>query len=425
MLKEEELFLKNVVKAAELIKNAKYCVVLTGSAINQPIGLPEIEEEIEPYPYYPNTSKSLSLIRQQASPTATYMAIFKLFSLQMVKSVITTTMEGLHQRSGIPSDKVFELFGNCFTETCSDCKKIYNRDFDVTTPRSQFLSFTRRSATFHPSLASLPPITLPNGKQSFIPSNPHLTGRFCMDRNTNRTRSSSSSSSDSDVCGGFLLDTIVHNGDITRQAMGDAVRECEKADVLLCIGTNLAVSPICELPVVAKQKKGKVIIMYTKKTALDPIADVAPCGGRLDVGMRLLMGQLQIDVPQYVLHRSLLIGNEYEELKEADRQFFEEQNSHKWTLFVRNNSSFPVSSFLEKVEFFLPPLLYPSSTIVLESEPFEITRVGSDPFEIQIGLHIIANGHRSMVKTSHTLKFSGKGSVINFELQMSGLIEAK
>ena len=104
-------------------------------------------------------------------------------------------------------------------------------------------------------------------------------------------------------------------------------------------------SPVCELPVLAKQKNAKIFIIYSHKfflqyfpilfyffnrsflrTPLDTIADVVYQHSKMDVAMRQLMTALSLDVPQYILSKSLTIGYESEELPQADKAAFKKGN---------------------------------------------------------------------------------------------------
>ena len=66
-------------KIAQVLKTANNVVILTGSALNTSAGLPETEIPAESNPLYTHSTKPLSLLREQASPTTAYMAIYELF----------------------------------------------------------------------------------------------------------------------------------------------------------------------------------------------------------------------------------------------------------------------------------------------------------------------------------------------------------
>lgn len=49
----------------------------------------------------------------------------------LVKYLVSTNLDGLHVRSGVPRDKLSELHGNCYVEYCVVCKKDYLRPFNT------------------------------------------------------------------------------------------------------------------------------------------------------------------------------------------------------------------------------------------------------------------------------------------------------
>ena len=58
---------------------------------------------------------------QQAEPNEGHAAIAKLVDGGRVSSLITQNVDGLHQKSGVPPDKVIELHGNTTYAACLDC----------------------------------------------------------------------------------------------------------------------------------------------------------------------------------------------------------------------------------------------------------------------------------------------------------------
>ena len=59
------------------------------------------------------------------------MALKELMDRDILKSIISQNIDGLHRKSGIPSDKIFELHGNTNLERCEECSTEYMRDFRV------------------------------------------------------------------------------------------------------------------------------------------------------------------------------------------------------------------------------------------------------------------------------------------------------
>ncbi|GLT57477.1 hypothetical protein SLA2020_304450 [Shorea laevis] len=62
-----------------------------------------------------------------------HMALIELEKAGILKFLISQNVDGLHLRSGIPREKLSELHGNSFMETCPACGAEYLRDFEVET----------------------------------------------------------------------------------------------------------------------------------------------------------------------------------------------------------------------------------------------------------------------------------------------------
>jgi hypothetical protein len=74
--KEIELIAQHLKEAKE---KGKPILCFSGSALNTSCGLPDMEVPSDAPPFYSSSSKPLSLLREQACPTAAYMAISELF----------------------------------------------------------------------------------------------------------------------------------------------------------------------------------------------------------------------------------------------------------------------------------------------------------------------------------------------------------
>ncbi|CAI5485213.1 unnamed protein product, partial [Closterium sp. Naga37s-1] len=72
---------------------------------------------------------------EEASPTVAHMAVAALVRAEIVQHVVTQNVDGLHSRSGIPSDRLSELHGSVYRESCRECGAKYVRPFDVTAAR--------------------------------------------------------------------------------------------------------------------------------------------------------------------------------------------------------------------------------------------------------------------------------------------------
>ena len=59
------------------------------------------------------------------------MGIVALLNKDITKFVVSTNVDGLHRRSGVPPSKLAELHGDVYLETCEKCGKEYLRNFEI------------------------------------------------------------------------------------------------------------------------------------------------------------------------------------------------------------------------------------------------------------------------------------------------------
>jgi NAD-dependent deacetylase len=76
-------------------------------------------------------------------------------------------------------------------------------------------------------------------------------------------------------CGAPLKPDVVLFGELLDPRALDRARElCERAEVLICIGSSLEVHPVAGLPLLTQAAGGAVAIITQSPTPLDPIAEV-------------------------------------------------------------------------------------------------------------------------------------------------------
>ena len=193
-----------------------------------------------------------------------HMALVGLVASGVVKLVISQNVDGLHLRSGIPRNKLAELHGNLFLETCEICGWEYLRDFDV-------------------------------GGISF-----QTTGRHC-------TRSG---------CGGALRDTLLDWDDTLPEAdFLKAQTALQKCDLCICMGTSLRIRPASELPLISVRNGGKLVIINLQNTPKDRHAWMnihAP----VDQIMSGVMALLSISIPCF--ERKIELSAKVQQLTEED-----------------------------------------------------------------------------------------------------------
>lgn len=128
----QEVSLK-VKQLADLIKSSKNVCIFTGAGISQSAGLQTYRGKNGIWTNS-NVNKAKDYDWQEKlwpHPTTTHMAIKSLIDAHLAHSVLTQNLDDLHLRSGLDPQKLVELHGNSFTEMCSNCSKIYCRDYLV------------------------------------------------------------------------------------------------------------------------------------------------------------------------------------------------------------------------------------------------------------------------------------------------------
>lgn len=158
---------------------------------------------------------------RKAEPNAGHRALARLVDQGRMIAVITQNIDGLHQTSGIPEDKVIELHGNSTYASCLDCKRRYELDW----VREIFAVDER-----------LPICT---------------------------------------TCGGHIKTATISFGQaMPEEAMERAHRATRQADLMITLGSSLVVYPAAGFPVMAKRNGARYVIVNREPTDQDEIADL-------------------------------------------------------------------------------------------------------------------------------------------------------
>lgn len=156
-----------------------------------------------------------------AAPNIGHRALARLVAQRRSPGLITQNIDGLHQASGIPEDKVVELHGNGTYATCLTCG-------------------------WRHELAAIRPAFEASGEP------PSCT-----------------------LCGGIVKSATISFGQaMPQEAMRKAQGLALEADLFLAIGSSLVVYPAATLPVIAKRQGAKLVIVNREPTELDEIADL-------------------------------------------------------------------------------------------------------------------------------------------------------
>jgi NAD-dependent protein deacetylase/lipoamidase len=156
-----------------------------------------------------------------AEPNRGHRAIAALVNRGKVAAVITQNIDGLHQASGVPADRVIELHGNTTYAHCLDCARRYElEDIHVAFERSG-------------------------------------EAPVC------------------DSCGGFVKTATVSFGQsMPPAAMIRAEEETLASDLFIAVGSSLVVYPAAGFPEIAARNGTRLIILNREPTGLDPYADL-------------------------------------------------------------------------------------------------------------------------------------------------------
>jgi len=156
-----------------------------------------------------------------AKPNRGHRAVAELHRRGVCHSVITQNVDGLHQASGVPADRVIELHGNATYAGCLDCERRYELE--------SILEAFRRDET------------LP----------------VCDD------------------CGGIVKTATISFGQaMPLVPMRRSEEETMACDLFLATGSSLVVYPAAGFPALAKRAGARLVILNREPTDLDPIADL-------------------------------------------------------------------------------------------------------------------------------------------------------
>ena len=126
--------------AREIVKGGKN-IVFTGAGISTESGIPDfrskggIWDKYRPIYFDDFMSSKTARIEYwkrkvafypdlvKAKPNPAHMAVAELHEMDLLEAVITQNVDGLHQESGIPDEKVIELHGNTRRARCMSCGK--------------------------------------------------------------------------------------------------------------------------------------------------------------------------------------------------------------------------------------------------------------------------------------------------------------
>jgi NAD-dependent deacetylase len=231
------------VDARRLVFEATRIVGFTGAGISTESGVPDfrsphgvwaqnrivdyqefISSEAGRIEYWRQKAAAWPAMRD-AQPNAGHHAFVELHKQGRLDALITQNIERLHQRSGLPADKVLELHGTTTEAVCLACGDRISSD-----------EACRR---------------IEDGEKA------------------PRCR----------ACDGFLKPATISFGQaMPHDVMVRAQVAAETCDLMIAVGSSLVVEPAASIPRVARQAGARLIIVNRDPTPLDGIADAVVHG---------------------------------------------------------------------------------------------------------------------------------------------------
>jgi NAD-dependent deacetylase len=228
---------EQVSRIAEKIKQGGNNVVFTGAGISTESGIPDYRSQggiwdkfrrvyfdefmsskearieywrrwVESYPVF---------VRAQPNPA--HMALANLHAKGLLQAVVTQNVDGLHQESGLPDEKIIELHGNTHRIRCMSCRQI---------------------------------IPIENVQQQLAEGDP---APECE-------------------CGGYLKpDTISYGQSMPVAEVEKAAALSQESDFFMIVGSTVIVQPADNMPFYAKNNDAFLAIINLSETPCDEMCD--------------------------------------------------------------------------------------------------------------------------------------------------------
>ena len=237
------------------IAAARRIVVLTGAGISTESGIPDFRGPQGVWTRNPQAEKQATLqhymadpdVRKQAwqsrlespawraEPNAGHRAIVDLEHRGTLDTLITQNVDGLHQKAGSSPDRVIEIHGTMREVVCMACGE-----------------------------------------------------RAAMERALARVRGGEEDPA-CRSCGGILKSATISFGQgLVQPDLIRAQEAAERCDLMLAVGTTLAVYPVAGVVPVAKRAGARVVILNAEPTQMDQMADAVLRGSIGEILPRLV-----------------------------------------------------------------------------------------------------------------------------------------
>lgn len=225
---------------ARTIEESRRLVAFTGAGISTESGIPDFRSpggvwtKVQPIDFQDFVASeemrreswrrkiASEATMSRAAPNDGHVALARLHARGKLSSVITQNVDGLHQRSGIPAERIVELHGNATYAACLDCGERHE----------------------------LEPILAVFREREELP--------VCR------------------KCSGIVKTATISFGQaMPVDAMRRAEDETARCDLFLAIGSSLVVYPAAGFPALAKEYGARLVILNREPTPLDDLADLA------------------------------------------------------------------------------------------------------------------------------------------------------
>ena len=224
--------MNKIKEVAELIKNNKRTVILTGAGVSTLSGIPDFRgengvyshsingEEVLSEEYFLNNTEDFfnfyfnNLILKNAKPNKTHKIINQLYNKGFVQAIITQNIDNLH----IKQDNLIEVHGNIDQNYCIGCYSEYNL--------KELLRLRDKES-------------IPRCSKCNLIIKPDIT---------------------------------LYGENLNKESLMNAIYETKECDVLIIAGTSLSTYPICDI---IEWFQGEAIVIINKtSTEKDKIADI-------------------------------------------------------------------------------------------------------------------------------------------------------
>jgi NAD-dependent deacetylase len=245
---------EEIERLAQLIMESKRTVVFTGAGISTESGIPDfrspggIWSRYDPEDF--TIQKFLSSVAArkafwkmsvegelltEAEPNPAHYAIAELYQLGKSDCVITQNIDNLHQKAGVPEDRVLELHGNMRWVVCLSCGRRFSL-FEI----------------------------LQNIKEGIeVPD--------CPD------------------CQGILKPDVVFFGEaLPQDTLLEAIRWAQNCDLFIVVGSTLTVYPAAYIPTHAREAGARLAVVNLTPTPVDHYATVVIQGEAGEIMPRVM-----------------------------------------------------------------------------------------------------------------------------------------